>query len=109
MRSNLVPVEREGGWAGNPLFGSTRPMTAPFEFVSQAVVLERGHWCHSNRLWLSFRLTPISSGWGEEKWGEIQKPLKNFVKKFTFFQIVARILGERLTGGRGHAGWIVAR
>jgi len=109
VRSNLVQVEREGGWAGNPLFGCTRPMTAAFEFVSDSVVLVRGHWCHSNRLGLSSRLTPILSGWGEEKWGEIQKPPKNFVKKFTFFQLVAQFVGERLTGERGHGGWFVAR
>jgi len=105
----LVSVEREGGWAGSPLFGSTHPMTAAFEFVSHPVVLERGHWCHSNRLGLSSRLTPISSGWGEGMWGENQKSPKNVVKKFTFFQLVTQFVGERLTGGRGHAGWIVAR
>ena len=83
-------LRRKGGGLGwESPFRLHSSHDAAFEFVSHPVVLERGHWCHSNRLWLSFRLTPISSGWGEEKWGEIQKPLKNFVKKFTFFQIVA--------------------
>ena len=102
MRSNLVQVEREGGWAGNPLFGCTRPMTAAFEFDSDPVVLARDHWCHSNRLGLRSRLTPISSGWGEGKWGENQKSPKNVVKKFTFFQLFTQFVGERLIGGRGH-------
>jgi len=109
VRSNWVSVEREGAGRGSRLFGSTRPMTAAFEFDSDPVVLARDHWCHSNRLGLYSRLTPISSGWGEGKWGENPKIRKYFVKKFTFFQLVTQFVGERWTGGGGHAGWIVAR
>ena len=72
--------------------------TASSEFMGASVVLERGQGCHLNRLDISSRLTPISSGWGEGKWGENPKIRKNIVKKFTFFQLVARFVGERLTG-----------
>ena len=60
--------------------------------MSDSFVVERPDLCHSNRLGLSSRLTPNLGGWGEEKWGEIQKNPKNLVKKFTFFAIVVRFL-----------------
>jgi len=53
-------------------------MTAPFEFVSESFVLGRGHWYHSNGLGMGFRMTPISSGWGEGEWGTNSKILEFF-------------------------------
>jgi len=88
--------------------GSLINYDGPSEFMSESFVLDSGQWCHSNRLDTSSRLTPILSMWGEGKWGENKKNPKNFVKKFTFFQLVAQFVGEWLTVDRGHAGCFVA-